>query len=102
MTVDMAVDGQVGLQKFAQSSLHHYDLILMDIRMPVLDGYAAAKALRRLDRPDAATVPIIALTANAFAADKNRSIKAGMNGHLAKPIDPQKLYELLGQFLQQL
>ena len=101
MTVDMAVDGQVGLQKFAQSSLHHYDLILMDIRMPVLDGYAAAKALRRLDRPDAATVPIIALTANAFAADKKRSIKAGMNDHLAKPIDPQKLYELLGQFLQQ-
>ena len=72
-----------------------YDAILMDMQMPVMDGCDAARAIRRLDRPDAATVPIVAVTANAFAEDVDRTTAAGMNAHVSKPIDMDRLLKAL-------
>ena len=95
MEVDCGENGQVTLDLFAASPEGYYDAVLMDIRMPVMDGLAAARAIRALDRPDAAAVPIIALTANAFDEDMQNSLQAGMNAHLTKPVDPYALYEAL-------
>ncbi len=67
----------------------------MDVRMPVLDGLGATEAIRALDRPDAKEVPIIAMTANAFDEDVQRSLQAGMNAHLSKPVEPERLFETL-------
>ncbi len=100
MIVETAEDGQKGLDAFAGSAAGFYDAILMDIRMPVLDGYAAAKAIRALDRADAKLVPIIAMTADAFADDVQKCLAAGMNAHLAKPIEPGTLYSTLSTALQ--
>ena len=75
----------------------HFDVVLMDCRMPVMDGYEAAAALRALDRADARTIPIIAMTADAFAEDVQRCLAAGMNRHIAKPIDPAVLYRTLAE-----
>ena len=72
-----------------------YDAILMDIRMPVMDGLEATKEIRKLPREDARTIPIIAMTANAFDEDMKKSIESGMNGHLAKPIDFKELMQTL-------
>ena len=93
--VSVAEDGRRGVAGFAESAAGFYDAILMDIRMPVMDGYEAARRIRALDRPDAKTVPIIAMTADAFADDVQKCLDAGMNGHIAKPIDPEKLYASL-------
>ncbi|MCI1734256.1 MAG: PocR ligand-binding domain-containing protein [Bacilli bacterium] len=101
MVVELAENGQRGLAKFAQSSLAYYDLILMDIRMPVMDGYEATKALRALARPDAKKVPIIAMTADAFNEDIEKCHAVGMNDHIAKPIEPSKLYETLARALEE-
>ena len=72
----------------------------MDMRMPEMDGLTATKAIRALDRPDAKTIPIIALTANAFDEDVQRSLQAGMNAHLSKPVEPERLYETLAELIQ--
>jgi two-component system sensor histidine kinase/response regulator len=72
-----------------------YDAVLMDIRMPVMNGIEAAKQIRLSDRPDAKSVPIIAMTADTFSDDIQKCLDAGMNGHLAKPVDPGKLYAAL-------
>ncbi|MDD2971904.1 MAG: response regulator [Lachnospiraceae bacterium] len=90
--VTVAENGQIAVDKFAESEPGTYDIILMDIRMPVMDGLTATKKIRALDRADAGTVPIIAMTANAFDEDVQISLNAGMTGHLAKPIDPQIFY----------
>ncbi|MFQ8735003.1 MAG: response regulator [Bilophila wadsworthia] len=82
------------------SPQNHYDAVLADVRMPVMDGIAATQAIRGLDRADAATVPILAMTANAFAEDIERSRKAGMNEHLAKPIEPETLYARLASYFR--
>ena len=71
----------------------------MDIRMPIMDGLEAASAIRALDRPDAKKVPIIAMTANAFDEDVQRSLQAGMNAHLSKPVEPEHLYETLSELI---
>jgi len=92
MTVEIADDGQRGVEAFRRSPADYYDVILMDIRMPVMDGYQAARAIRGLSRPDAAAVPILAMSADVLADDIQRCRAAGMNGHIAKPIDPQTLY----------
>ena len=86
-----AANGQAGLEMFKQSLPGSIDFILMDLRMPVMDGYLAARGIRSLDRPDAGTVPIIALSADAFAEDVEHSREAGMNAHIAKPLEPEKL-----------
>ena len=76
------------------------DIILMDIQMPVMNGYEAAQAIRSSTHPQSATIPIIAMTANAFAEDIKNALSAGMNAHIAKPIDPQKLYETLAAYIK--
>jgi CheY-like chemotaxis protein len=73
----------------------------MDIRMPEMDGLEAAEAIRALDRPDAKNIPIIALTANAFDEDVKRSLQAGMNAHLSKPVEPDELYRTLGELIHE-
>jgi CheY-like chemotaxis protein len=73
----------------------------MDVRMPVMDGLTASKTIRELNHPDAKTIPIIAMTANAFDEDVQRSLQAGMNAHLSKPVEPERLYETLGKLIRQ-
>lgn len=87
MITDCAEDGAIGVERFKQSPEGYYDLILMDIRMPHLNGYQATEKVRHLDRKDAKTVPIIAMSADAFADDIQKCMDAGMNGHIGKPID---------------
>lgn len=96
--VTLAENGKIGLDTFSNSELQFFDAILMDIRMPVMDGIETAKAIRGLEREDAKTIPIIAMTANAYDSDVQKSLDAGMNAHLAKPIDPMILFEELGKF----
>ena len=100
MAVDTAANGREALEAFSRSPTGFYDLVLMDIRMPVMDGLAAARAIRRLERPDAASVPILAMSANAFEEDRETSRAAGMNAHLAKPVEPAELYDTIGAFMK--
>ena len=93
--VTEAENGQAALDAFRASEPFSIDAILMDVRMPVMDGLEATKAIRALDRPDAASVPIIAMTADAFDEERKRTLEAGMNYHLSKPIDARKLYRVL-------
>ena len=92
---DHALNGRIAVEKFAEHPENYYDAILMDIRMPEMDGLTATAKIRALDRADAKTVPIAALTANAFDEDVQRSLQAGMNVHLSKPTDPEQLYGAL-------
>ena len=84
---------------FARSKPGHYDAILMDVRMPEMDGLEATSVIRRMDRPDARTIPIIAMTANAFDEDVQSSLQAGMNAHLSKPVDPEHLFQTLEEII---
>ena len=95
MSSEWAEDGERAVALFAQCEEGHFDAILMDMRMPVMDGLAATREIRRLHRPDAATVPIIALSANAFEEDVRQCLQAGMNAHLSKPVDIDLLKEAL-------
>ena len=99
LLVEYAENGQVAVQLFEQSEPGYYDAVLMDIRMPVMDGLTATKIMRGMDRADAKKIPILAMTANAFDEDVQKSKAAGMSAHLAKPIEPKKLYEALCAFL---
>lgn len=99
LILTFAVDGQDAVDKFRNSPVGEFDCILMDVMMPNMNGYEATNEIRSMNRSDAATVPIIALTANAFAEDIEKCREAGMNGHLSKPIEPEKVYETLRQFL---
>lgn len=99
INVICAENGRQGLEKFAQSPVNFFDAILTDIRMPVMSGLDVSKKIRALDRMDAKTVPIIAMTANAFEEDMQESQKAGMNAHLSKPIDPGLLYQTLLEWI---
>ena len=96
ITVDYAGDGQEAVDKFLAFG-DNYDLILMDVQMPVMDGYRATQAIRRSGHPRAGSIPIIAMTADAFHEDVVRATEAGMDGHLAKPIDPERLYQTLAE-----
>jgi CheY-like chemotaxis protein len=98
-TVFGAANGQEALDTFLKNP-SAFDLILMDIRMPVMDGFTAVQKIRTSGGTGAGQIPIIAMTANAFEEDINKSKAAGMNSHLAKPIDPQKLYETLSEYLK--
>lgn len=92
---ELADNGARAVEKFKESPVGYFDAILMDIRMPVMDGLEATKCIRTLGKEDSRTVPIIAMTANAFDEDMKKSIESGMNGHLSKPIDIEKLYKVL-------
>ncbi len=91
--VDTASDGEEAVKKFAESSEGYYDLILMDVQMPVMDGYRATQMIRHLARPDAESILIIAMTANAFQEDINRCLACGMNGHIGKPFIVEDIYQ---------
>ena len=95
VTSERAENGRVAVDAFSQAPPGHFDAILMDLRMPVMDGLEAARAIRALPREDAKAVPIVALTANAFEEDVRQSLDAGMNAHLAKPVDTDQLYDTL-------
>ena len=97
--MDRAENGQACVEVFSQSELHHYDAILMDIRMPVMTGYEAAKAIRALEREDAG-LPIIAMTADAFSEDIQRCLACGMNAHISKPIDIKEVAKQLRRYIQ--
>ena len=97
--VETAADGEQGVSRFVSSKVGYFNAILMDVRMPVLDGLEATKKIRALDRPDAAVIPIIALSANAFAEDKAKSLQSGMNDHISKPIDVDILFSTLAKLL---
>ena len=96
----MAENGRICADIFAASAPKEIDAILMDIQMPIMTGYEAARAIREMERPDAASVPIIALTANAFDEDASKARAAGMNAHVVKPIDISVLYGILGKFFK--
>ena len=99
--VDAVENGQRAVEVFTASAPGDYDAILMDIQMPVMNGYDAAAAIRALDREDARVIPILALTANAFASDVGKARSAGMNDHIAKPIDSAYLFEVLDKWMCQ-
>ena len=95
MSVDTAENGKVGLEKFIASKIGSFNAIIMDIRMPVMDGYEAVRRIRALPRADAASIPIIAMTADAFVESVREAELTGMNAYITKPIDPALLYETL-------
>ena len=100
MEADLAVNGKIAVELFASHEPGWYDAILMDMRMPAMDGLEASQVIRAMDRSDAKKVPIIALTANAFDEDVQRSLQAGLNAHLSKPVDPDNLYETLESLIK--
>lgn len=95
LTVEDAANGQIAVEMISRAESGTYDLVLMDLQMPIMDGYAATAAIRALPEEKQLTLPIIAMTANAFAEDRERCIAAGMNDHVSKPIDPRVLTEVL-------
>lgn len=99
-TVDKTTNGQEAVDAFEQSPVGRYDIVLMDVMMPVMDGLTAAHRIRSLGRADAADVPIVATSANAFAEDVKRSLASGMNAHVSKPIDPEKLAKVLAKVMR--
>lgn len=99
MKVTCASNGEKGVRAFADSKPGFFSAVLMDIRMPLMDGYEAARAIRNLAREDAKSVPIIAMSANAFEEDINKSLEAGMNVHLSKPIDSSRLFASLSHWI---
>ena len=101
MTADLAENGRIAVEKFASSEPGYYSAVLMDIRMPEMDGLEATRKIREMDRPDAAGIPIIALTANAFDEDVQRSMQAGLNAHLSKPVQPDVLFETLESLIKE-
>ncbi|MBO5591212.1 MAG: response regulator [Acidaminococcaceae bacterium] len=92
---DRAENGRIAVDMFSSHPENYYDAILMDIRMPEMDGLEATETIRSLDRDDAKTIPVVALTANAFDTDVQKSLQAGLNVHLSKPVEPEKLYSTL-------
>ena len=97
-TVDTADDGDVAVERLQDSKQGEFDLVLMDIQMPKMDGYAATRQIRTLPS-NVANVPIVAMTANAFEENKQKAIRAGMNAHIAKPIEAGRLMETLSHIL---
>lgn len=97
--LETAANGREALKRFQEQKPGYYDLILMDIQMPVMDGYEAARGIRALPREDSKTVPIIAMTADAFVEDIENAVSAGMNGHMAKPLDFETLACEISRYL---
>ena len=96
--VDHAEDGIICVDMLEKAEPGYYDMILMDIQMPNMDGYKATQTIRRFEDREKAEIPIIAMTANAFEEDRKNAIDAGMNGHIAKPIKVDELFALISRF----
>ena len=101
ITAELAVNGKIAVQMFKSNEPGYYDAILMDMRMPEMDGLTATREIRKSGKADAETIPIIALTANAFDEDVQRSLQAGLNAHLAKPVEPDTLYGALETLIKE-
>ena len=99
-TVDTACDGAEAVEKFSASPIGAYAMIFMDIHMPVMDGYEATIRIRAMKRPDAQTIPIFAMTADAFLEDVQKSKACGMNAHISKPLQLDVLYDLMQKALR--
>ena len=99
--IETAEDGTIAVEKVKNSQHGYYDLILMDVQMPIMNGYDATKAIRALEDKELASIPVVAMTANAFDEDKQNAINSGMNAHVAKPINVEKLMEVLQSLLKQ-
>lgn len=99
LAVDTAENGLQAVEKFRSSGLNEYDCILMDVQMPVMDGYQATEMVRALPRRDAKDIPILALTANAFSSDLGKAHSSGMNDHVAKPIDVERLLDIMKRWI---
>lgn len=99
-TTEVAMNGKIALEMVEKSEPGYYQLVLMDVRMPVMDGYEATKLIRGLDNEKLSSIPILAMTANAFEEDRQEALKSGMNGHLAKPIDVDALFDTLDKILK--
>ena len=98
-TLEVAENGAEAVELLKRSGPGHFDLILMDVQMPEMDGYQATRIIRDLEDKTLANIPILAMTANAFEEDKRAAIQSGMNGHIAKPIDIEKLFTTLDEVL---
>jgi PAS domain S-box-containing protein len=98
-SVETADNGKIGMELFMASPIGYYDVILMDVRMPVMDGYEATRSIRESDRADAKTVPIVAMTADAFEDDVRHCMEAGMDGHISKPVEPEIMYAKLAEVM---
>lgn len=98
-SIEVAENGQIALNMLKQSEPGYYQVVLMDVQMPVMNGYEATKAIRKLENKELASIPILAMSANAFEEDRREALKCGMNGHIAKPIDVDILFQTLGKIL---
>ena len=96
---EVAENGQIAVDMLQKSEPGYYKVVLMDIQMPVLNGYEATKKIRNLENKELASIPVIAMSANAFEEDKQEALKSGMNGHIAKPIDVPALFDTLNSVL---
>jgi len=96
---ELVENGQLAVERFRDAADGEFDAILLDVQMPVMNGYEAAKAIRKLESQELASVPILAMTANAFEEDRQEALRCGMNGHLPKPIDVENLYSTLKEIL---
>jgi CheY-like chemotaxis protein len=99
ISIDEADDGVAAVEAFSASAENTYDIVLMDVQMPRMDGYEASAAIRAIRRSDAGRVPIVALTANAFKDDIDKALRYGMNAHVAKPVEADKLLTVMFRFL---
>ena len=99
--IEMAVNGKEAVDKVADHPNGYYDLVFMDVQMPIMNGYEAATAIRSLPKHKGELLPIVAMTANAFEEDKRDAVAAGMNGHIAKPIQIDKLLSMLAEVIRQ-
>ena len=100
ITTDRAENGRLCVERMRAAAEGSYALIFMDIQMPEMDGLEATRAIRAMERVDAKSIPIIALTANAFDEDVQRSMQAGLNAHLSKPVEPEALFRTLESLIQ--
>lgn len=98
-TIEIAENGQIAVDMLKRAEAGYYQLVLMDVQMPVMNGYEAAKAIRELEDRRLASIPMIAMTANAFEEDRKEALKSGMNGHIAKPINIDVLFETMNKIL---
>ena len=96
---ERAENGRICVDKLSAAKEGSYDLVFMDVQMPIMNGLDATRAIRKLENSWASSVPIIAMTANVFDEDVERSMQAGMNAHLSKPVEPDHLYQILGELI---